>query len=166
MWTERSQIQWILNSNHTALGLLAHNLKRNQERQLSESLCHMGSKTGAEFWSWEAIMDLLIHSTHVSLYAFSECDFNDLQMCFALLSFTTWWQGMGEVQPCVVVCLIHFFWTFEHVGEMRLQSQVEAGCDFALNCDKSWSFYRAIKACLESQRNNMAIFSQCLRNVM
>lgn len=66
-------------------------------------------------------------NTHPSINAFSECDFNDLQMCFALLSFIMWWQGMREVQPCVVFFLLLLFFKTKSFFEL-LSMQVRWDC--------------------------------------
>lgn len=51
-------------------------------------------------------MDLLIHSTHLSLYASNECEFNDLQMCLALLNLNIVMAANGGG---ITICLLILF---------------------------------------------------------
>lgn len=126
--------------------------------------CPIVPQTCVKFCSWQAIMDLPMNSTNPSLFASSECDFNDLQMCFTLLSSgVVGWVDLGWGQMVA-------FAVPQHKPLCRITLWWNSAEGVFLHCiTMKWGWDRAIKACLESpssQRQHIVLKFQCFSSIV
>lgn len=148
-----SQIKWILNSLHTAPGLLGTNNKKviRLDRQLSESLFHMESKNRTGCWVWIlGDKEPTLEPTTRRQTGYFELTYSKLPSIFICIQWMQFhWPpdmfrppgihhgmaGIGERYSHVVFHLLHFIcgnflnhphWSAADVGVIKLQSWAEA----------------------------------------